>query len=1076
MINRRTLALATILFILFTSVVPVHADTPAPMSRDKLIEEIKAYADRHVKGGSPMQTQLVVDLYRNNTVGLDPTEIAQIYEEEYNKLKEVYKPSPWEMLQPNIGWIVAAILFLLLIFRDILKEWITNLSKSVGNRIYNKLAGNRFFLTIALRRYQKAFIDNYQKLVITFRPDRPLDMHKIFVPLKVASSIGDEQIDANQVITNYSKLMVLGPPGSGKSMLLKHIALEYAEGHFVDLPDKPIPILLELHRLNDSTLSLDRHLVDELARNDFPNAERFVIQSLKQGTLMLLLDGLDEVNSSERERVVQQIRDILDEHRKCRFIITCRLAIYKGEFSETVDKTLEIVEFNDQQIRSFLSSWAPSMPPDKSTDQLMQTLQDRPRIMALARNPLLLTIIAYLYTDSTAYVLPHSRAEFYDQSTDILLRQWKQDRNRFEARDKRKVLEHLALFFQDSAIQKQQDRRSLDYQTVIYQVRKVLPSLNLSSEQDARPLLAEIVERSGLLLSIDKGERYQFAHLTLQEFFSASELIDKADDLFARFQADHDAWRETVRLWCGLAGDSTGLIRKVYAVDPITAFECLSDAQKVDRQLCEEILNAFKIRLVVDSEVDSIIHAFGNVASDLRPRGAAVFKFLKETLVEAEELSRRTVAANAISLTNLPQASKLLASFYNIPEVHVPLMRMGDLAAPELESLAQGGSQEALDDLYAIGTPKAAKALVPFLWDSRLKEKTAWLLAALLPKPDVEAALGKYELSEEQRRGDWMDWIWQPFGKPHDSALPIIAGRMAYLLDHSTIETAPKTQVALDPRLVIPLCSIQHPYEIIKIRTSILFGELRPHQEPEKMRQFIEKSLNKITNPSILYLWNSLNPTLIVDLLFRISRGPTPTHDDWVNIFHRKKYDFKTSWHFRTILIFAAIVSITGISKILTIILSSQALLNWDNILLSATVITFVAFLVFSKIEKLELEPINFLVIALGPIFCLMIILGNFFKSIREFLDKKLDIRPGPNSWVDVLVLLLISIFPPGIIYFSILMLLSIFQLQYVILFWLTLIGACILLYIVGHRRERKSKNPLQGIFDSRVALFQPRI
>ena len=154
-----TLAFAFILLIFFISVFPAHADTPIPPSRDKLIEEIKAHADRHVQGASPMQTQFIVELYRNNTVGLNPTEIAQIYEEEYNRLKGIYKPSPWEQLQPNIGWVVALILFVLLVFRDILKKWITNLTESIGNRIYNKLAGSRVFLKIALRRYQKALID-----------------------------------------------------------------------------------------------------------------------------------------------------------------------------------------------------------------------------------------------------------------------------------------------------------------------------------------------------------------------------------------------------------------------------------------------------------------------------------------------------------------------------------------------------------------------------------------------------------------------------------------------------------------------------------------------------------------------------------------------------------------------------------------------------------------------------------------------------------------------------------------------------------------------------------------------------
>src|SRR6185436_10058876 len=88
--------------------------------------------------------------------------------------------------------------------------------------------------------------------------------------------------------------------------------------------------------------------------------------------------------------------------------------------------------------------WQRHMPVGKSVEQLLQTLRDRPPIMLLARNPLLLAIIAFLYTD-TEFILPHSRAEFYDQAADALLRKWKGTHNTYKPAQKRLVLEQLAL-------------------------------------------------------------------------------------------------------------------------------------------------------------------------------------------------------------------------------------------------------------------------------------------------------------------------------------------------------------------------------------------------------------------------------------------------------------------------------------------------------------------------------------------------------------------------------------------------------------------------------------------------------
>jgi len=62
------------------------------------------------------------------------------------------------------------------------------------------------------------------------RMDRPLKMEEVYAPLKVAGSSDRELIDAYQAVAQRKRLMIVGAPGSGKSMLLKHIALTYAQG------------------------------------------------------------------------------------------------------------------------------------------------------------------------------------------------------------------------------------------------------------------------------------------------------------------------------------------------------------------------------------------------------------------------------------------------------------------------------------------------------------------------------------------------------------------------------------------------------------------------------------------------------------------------------------------------------------------------------------------------------------------------------------------------------------------------------------------------------------------------------
>ncbi|MBX9254744.1 NACHT domain-containing protein [Desmonostoc muscorum CCALA 125] len=747
------LLIFTIFFVL-SFVSSVFSQTPKPTltpdikAKAALIQEIKDYAERHVKNDKSMDTGLVINLYGKNSVGLSAPEIAKIYEDEYTKQKDKKDNDLSEKVKNNIflglGWGAATILFILFILKETIQKYLTIVVDSLVNLTYRNISGLAIFSSWSLRRYQQGLINKHQTLNISFRPNKPLQLREVFVPLKVSGTSDRDSILADKAIIKYPRLLIRGIPGAGKSILLKYLTLSWADGKLNQALPKHVPVLLELHRLNNPNLNQEyfqKQLVDAFARDDFPNAERFVAQGLENGTLMLFLDGLDEVNSNVRPQVIKEIKDLLDKFDKCRVVITCRTAVYNQEFSEDVKQTLDIIDFSDRQIRRFLGAWKNQMPPEKSIDQLMQTLRERPQIMSLARNPLLLTIIAYLYTD-TPFILPHSRAEFYQKSTDILLDSWdtaKNQRNQYKASDKRRVLQFLALFIQDNATQNTTDRRSLDYPTVLAEIKQVLPSLNLNSEQ-AQAILEEIEQRSGLLLKIDGGERYQFAHLTLQEFFAAAALLDKGDDLVQKFRIDRVTWREVVKLWCGLALNSTNVIQAVYQQDSVTAFECIADAQQVDQRLADEIIDNLKQQLEKVNDDEQLAIAFGAVAAaGSRQRGQVMFEFLESTLKTSSDSELKKAAVSALSRTNLPQAAEILFQYYqqqNFTEARQALIRMGDLAVFQLQSLAEKGDELAMQDLVQIGTPYAAEILkeIQNNPNSRLAQKAALYLAELTNK------------------------------------------------------------------------------------------------------------------------------------------------------------------------------------------------------------------------------------------------------------------------------------------------------------------------------------------------------
>ena len=862
--------------------------------------------------------------------------------------------------------------------KKVIEDWLRKVFKTIGDRVYRRLSGTRLFRKASLSRYRNAIIEKYNELYLPFRPkSRPLMMHDVYVPLRGAlDDTQTEQIEVYTAISKFKRFIIKGAPGSGKSMFCKHVCLGHAKG-WLSLPRDAVPVLIELNRLEDLQLSIKsikEYLVNRFTELNFPHAENFIERFLDQGSLYLLLDGLDEVNSQARRRVARVLNDFLDRYSKCRCIITCRTAVYNGEFDRIANESIELVEFSDPQIGEFLRAWEPYMAHKKSIKQLLFTLRDRPRIKALVRNPLLLTIVAYLYTDIPSFRLPHSRAEFYNEAVKVLLRQWQEEFNIFEARDKDVILQHLALFNQDVASKGQGDRRHIDYQTIRKQISLVLPNVGLSGN-DPDEILDEIVERSGLLLSLDGGQSYQFAHLTLQEYFAAKSLINDEQGIIERFQQNQDVWRESVKLWGEIVPDGTEFIKKLAGIEPVTAFECLADVKKISSEIAQGMVTTAQEFLLKHglNAGDDFLQAFGIVASNLhRERGQKMFDFLVAQFQNNQtDRSIFLASAKALTFTNLPEAAEILIKNIDLDytEIRSMIVKISDITLPILEDLAKNNQAVAFETLHEMRTPEAAKALVPLLWHTKdqVSVSAAWILADFLREPSIENTLRTYnKLTEKQRKAKRNDWLWKPFQEQKDPNLPIITGRIAHLLSTHTVEPYKKPE-AIDIRLSVPLYTLGQKFLPIGHRKSFL--KLMPASCQKSLR-YIEKKKRAVTQ------------------------------NDWVNYFRPSEYDFENGWHYRMVQIISIIFSWMAIYQLGNLLWQSQSFFSRLNavIIFALISIGFSIFLLLRRVSNEEFIE-DFL---LGPVKILFvwfrkwpIIIGIFLGVI---IGGSISLAPAINS------------------------------------------------------------------------------
>ncbi|MEU1401087.1 NACHT domain-containing protein [Streptomyces sp. NPDC005728] len=729
-------------------------------------------------------------------------------------------------------WLPVAGAFVLGVLVLKLKDWFKRLVDKAAAALYRRLAGSALLRRTALRRYTVKTHERNRSFSVSFRPDenQAMDMASVYVPLRTATGFGAEQREAAVSLDESRQAVVLGVPGAGKTMLLRHTVLAWArERYRPDLPPcrawydprrrhrvdlgapTDIPVLLSLHSVDLDAGDITAHIVNHFADHDFPNARTWVERALTEGRLAVYFDGLDEVPTAQRPRVAAEIRRFMRVHDRCRAVVTCRVAVYRGEFAEEAVPVLLVEEFDDRLIQRFLHGWPwPRELAADTVEQLLGALRDTPQLKPLARNPLLLTMIAHLYSyeyAGTDQVLPHNRADFYNEVTVSLLRDRDRDKvRRFPPTLKRAILQQLGLAAQ-SVPSDAYDRLAMPYEKVRREVGAVLERYGRPPDETDE-VLAEIVDRSGLLLVIDNGERYQFAHLTLQEYLAATAL--QADVLLDRYRRDPHVWREVVRLWCGAEPrDCTPLVREILALDPLLAFQCLADAQLIDDALADEIIAHFHALLGDESaflEQDAVVAAYGVVAAQRRARGAAVFEWLCAAAWDASNPGRSHMAVRALAATNVLKAARFLVErMTELPGAEEALVAMGDLAVPALEEGWTGATRQVAWVLWRLRTEKATLVLWRGLTTRGTVENglVAAFLADLLRDRGLEEVLRGARITPT---GAVFDWVWKPFARRGDEPMTSVAGTLAFFLSSFARGQEPlPDHVRPDPRILVPL-------------------------------------------------------------------------------------------------------------------------------------------------------------------------------------------------------------------------------------------------------------------------------
>jgi predicted NACHT family NTPase len=370
-----------------------------------------------------------------------------------------------------------------------------------------------------------------------------------------------QRVPGLDAVSRYSKLMLLGKPGAGKTTFLQWVAIKCDLGEF-QLDRVPIFIQLknfaEDTRRDDSKFKLLNYISQEFS--DCGIADKSVIEMiLTNGKALILLDGLDEVSQEDDDEVVKQIRRFVNKYFKNQFIITCRIPAQKYRFQAFTD--VEVADFNDEQVAAFATKWFLAVPTNdaeggKATAKLFikkLSLAENKPIRKLAVTPILLNLTCFVFQAKGEF--PSKRSELYEQGLNIPLSKWDEYKGiqRDEVYPEWCVQHKIELLTQVAALtfeknlylfeQREGERCIANYLHTLPNTQNDRAIL----QRNSQALLKSIEAEHGLLVERARGI-YSFSHLTFQEYFTAKWFVERTDWKGLISHISEKSWREVFLL------------------------------------------------------------------------------------------------------------------------------------------------------------------------------------------------------------------------------------------------------------------------------------------------------------------------------------------------------------------------------------------------------------------------------------------------------------------------------------------------------------------------------------------------
>ena len=362
-------------------------------------------------------------------------------------------------------------------------------------------------------------------------------------------------------------LMIVGHAGAGKTTFLQWLAVNVSSRSQLIQKRIPelsvlIPVLIPLRQIHhwDTTI-IENQINSLLAPLSLKIPDGWVADLAKSGKLLLLIDGLDEINTESQDQAINWLDTWRQKYPYNQIVITSRPIDKLSAFRDIC--RAYIMPMTVQKTRIFINNWhkavlVKNLLESEETANAYAS-NTRAQIFAntslrkLARNPLLCAMLCALSYKRNS-VLPKNKIEIYEECTKMLLDDRDAHRNikasskiQLDYSTKTLLLDELSYWMMRN------NRTLANKQEVIDFIGGRIPYITAISDDTApEEILNYFLSRSGILREPIEG-KIDYIHKTFLEYMAAREIARQCDWNALLQKIDEPSWHETILLAIGFA-------------------------------------------------------------------------------------------------------------------------------------------------------------------------------------------------------------------------------------------------------------------------------------------------------------------------------------------------------------------------------------------------------------------------------------------------------------------------------------------------------------------------------------------